>query len=177
MFNFYHHLEIKERFFSDCGLDLVSAPQSFGLGALVSVKSWFRLIWSWLHHKYRRYDVTSPLEHPSAALSGKTSINMAKFSSGNSKTRSKTNDYLPELKAFGLDSDPCNLAKQQWSMNIKSWPEIWFPSIYCYLILMSGKCTKPERMLKSGCQPHMRTLKNTITADIAESFEVMCLTV
>lgn len=52
---------------------------------------------------------------PPVELSGKTSVNVAESCSGNSETRSKTNNYLLKLKAFGLDSDPYNLPKKQWT--------------------------------------------------------------
>ncbi len=80
---------------------------------------------------------------PTVGLSDKTSVNVAQLSSGNSKTGSKTNDYLPNSKAVGLNIDPHNVAKQQWT-------GIGFPDIYCYPISTLEKYTKPEGIQKSG---------------------------
>ncbi len=69
---------------------------------------------------YGGYALTSLLLHNTVRLSGKTSVNMAEFSSENSKTGSETNDKQLKLKTVGLDSDPYNLPKHQWSTDIDS---------------------------------------------------------
>ena len=58
-----------------------------------------------------------------------------------SETGRKTNKYLLTLKSVGLDSDPYDLPKNQWSTDINIWPEINFGDIYMYLISSSGKYT------------------------------------
>ncbi len=82
---------------------------------------------------------------------------MAEFSSGNSETGSKENDFKLKLKAVGLVSDPYNLPKHQW-----------FTDIYCNLVSMQGKYKSLKQ--KSGRQPPTKMLINTILTDSVESF-------
>ena len=53
----------------------------------------------------------------------------------------KTDEYMLKLKSVGLDSDPYDLPKNQWSTDINIWPEINFGDIYMYLISSPGKYT------------------------------------
>ena len=53
----------------------------------------------------------------------------------------KTDDYVLKLKSVGLDSDPYDIPKNQWSTDIHMWPEINFGDIYMYLISSPGKHT------------------------------------
>ena len=46
-----------------------------------------------------------------------------------------------KLKSVGLDSDPYDIPKNQWSTDIHMWPEINFGDIYMYLISSPGKHT------------------------------------
>lgn len=46
--------------------------------------------------------------------------------------------------AVGLNSDPYELPKNQWSMDIEMWPEIVFPDIYMYLVSMPGEIHKAK---------------------------------
>ncbi len=74
----------------------------------------------------RGYVVMSlPLQNtpPTVELSGKLSVNMSEFRSGNSKTGHKKNNYLFKSTTVGLDSNPHN-------MDIDIWPEFRFPDIY-----------------------------------------------
>ena len=51
----------------------------------------------------------------------------------------KTDEYVLKLKSVGLDSDPYDIPKNQWSTDIHMWPEINFGDIYMYLISSPGK--------------------------------------
>ena len=53
----------------------------------------------------------------------------------------KTDEYVLKLKSVGLDSDPYDIPKNQWSTDIHMWPEINFGDIYMYLISSPGKYT------------------------------------
>ncbi len=55
---------------------------------------------------------------PTVGLSGKASVNVPEFNSGNSETGNKINDYVLKLSAVGLDSDCSNLPKHWWSTDI-----------------------------------------------------------
>lgn len=57
------------------------------------------------------------------------------------ETGSKTNYYLPKLKAVGLDTDPYNPLKNQWSVGTDMWPGIRYLDIYKYLMLTTGEHT------------------------------------
>ncbi len=71
---------------------------------------------------YIRYVLTSlPLQNtPPAVGLSKTFVSVPEFSGENSEIRSTTNDNLLKLQAAGLDSDPYNLPKRQWSPDINN---------------------------------------------------------
>ena len=73
---------------------------------------------------------------PSLRLSGKDKpVNMVRRGGGN-----KTKEYLRELKTVGLDSDPYDLPKNQWSTtDINIWTYINFGDFY-------RLCTNSGRM-------------------------------
>lgn len=76
---------------------------------------------------------------PSGRLSGETWLQLA------GETAGKTNNYLLELKAAGLDTDRYNFPRNQWCMDAGVWPVIGFPDIYIsklYRISTPGKYLK-----------------------------------
>ena len=60
-----------------------------------------------------------------------------------SRGENKTNEYSLKLKTVGLDSDPYDLPKNQWTTtDVSIWPDIDFGDIYMYLISSPGKYTQ-----------------------------------